>query len=42
MTRDDLSCMKSSALLVNTSRAPLIEAGALRKRYARAGLVWLP
>jgi len=26
---DDLSCMKSSALLVNTSRAGLIEPGAL-------------
>ena len=29
VTRDDLSSMKPSALLVNTSRAPLIEAGAL-------------
>jgi D-3-phosphoglycerate dehydrogenase len=29
ITRDDLSCMKPSALLVNTSRAPLIERGAL-------------
>jgi D-3-phosphoglycerate dehydrogenase len=29
VTRDDLACMKPSALLVNTSRAPLIEAGAL-------------
>ena len=29
VTRDDLSCMKPIALLVNTSRAPLIEAGAL-------------
>lgn len=29
VTRDDLSCMKSTALLVNTSRAPLIERGAL-------------
>ena len=29
VTRDDLSCMKPTALLVNTSRAPLIEAGAL-------------
>ena len=29
VTRDDLSCMKSTALLVNTSRAPLIEPGAL-------------
>ena len=29
ITRDDLSCMKPTALLVNTSRAPLIERGAL-------------
>ena len=29
ITRNDLSCMKPTALLVNTSRAPLIEAGAL-------------
>mgnify|MGYP000574214624 CR=1 FL=1 len=29
VTREDLSCMKPSALLVNTSRAALIEAGAL-------------
>ena len=29
VTRDDLSCMKPTALLLNTSRAPLIEAGAL-------------
>ena len=29
VTGDDLSCMKQSALLVNTSRAPLIEPGAL-------------
>jgi len=29
VTRDDLSCMKSTALLVNTSRARLIEPGAL-------------
>ena len=29
ITRDDLSCMKPTALLVNTSRAPLIEPGAL-------------
>jgi D-3-phosphoglycerate dehydrogenase len=29
VTRDDLLCMKPSALLVNTSRAPLIESGAL-------------
>jgi len=29
VTRDDLACMKPTALLVNTSRAPLIEPGAL-------------
>jgi D-3-phosphoglycerate dehydrogenase / 2-oxoglutarate reductase len=29
VTADDLACMKSSALLVNTSRAALIEPGAL-------------
>jgi len=29
VTADDLACMKPSALLVNTSRAPLIERGAL-------------
>ena len=29
VTREDLSSMKPTALLVNTSRAPLIEAGAL-------------
>jgi D-3-phosphoglycerate dehydrogenase len=29
VTRNDLSCMKSTALLVNTSRAALIEPGAL-------------
>jgi D-3-phosphoglycerate dehydrogenase len=29
VTKNDLSCMKPTALLVNTSRAPLIEAGAL-------------
>ena len=29
VTRHDLSCMKPTALLVNTSRAPLIEPGAL-------------
>jgi D-3-phosphoglycerate dehydrogenase len=29
VTRADLSCMKPTALLVNTSRAPLIEPGAL-------------
>jgi len=29
VTRDDLACMKSTALLVNTSRARLIQPGAL-------------
>jgi D-3-phosphoglycerate dehydrogenase len=29
VTRDDLSCMKPTALLVNTSRASLVEPGAL-------------
>ena len=29
VTKNDLSCMKPTALLVNTSRAPLIEPGAL-------------
>jgi D-3-phosphoglycerate dehydrogenase len=29
VTKNDLLCMKSTALLVNTSRAPLIEPGAL-------------
>ena len=29
VTADDLACMKPTALIVNTSRAPLIEAGAL-------------
>jgi D-3-phosphoglycerate dehydrogenase len=29
VSREDLSCMKRTALLVNTSRAPLIEPGAL-------------
>jgi D-3-phosphoglycerate dehydrogenase / 2-oxoglutarate reductase len=29
VTRNDLSCMKPTALLVNTSRAPLIQPGAL-------------
>ena len=29
VTRNDLACMKPTALLVNTSRAPLIERGAL-------------
>jgi D-3-phosphoglycerate dehydrogenase len=29
VTRGDLSCMRPTALLVNTSRAPLIESGAL-------------
>jgi len=31
ITAADLACMKSTSLLVNTSRAPLIEAGALEK-----------
>ena len=35
VTRDDLACMKPTALLVNTSRAPLIEPGALVERPAR-------
>ena len=40
VTRDDLSCMKPNALLVNTSRAPLIEAGALVQalRAGRPGM----
>jgi D-3-phosphoglycerate dehydrogenase len=40
ITRDDLSCMKPTALLVNTSRAPLIERGALGDalRAGRPGL----
>ena len=31
ITAADLACMKPTSLLVNTSRAPLIEAGALEK-----------
>ena len=40
VTADDLSCMKPTALLVNTSRAPLIEAGALVSalRQGRPGM----
>ena len=40
VTRDDLSRMKPTALLVNTSRAPLIEPGALVEalRTGRPGL----
>lgn len=40
VTGDDLSCMKPTALLVNTSRAPLIEAGALVNalRQGRPGM----
>jgi len=40
VTGEDLSCMKPTALLVNTSRAPLIEAGALLHalRAGRPGL----
>ena len=40
VTRDDLSRMKPTALLVNTSRAPLIEAGALVNalRLGRPGM----
>ena len=40
VTGDDLSRMKPTALLVNTSRAPLIEAGALVKalRAGRPGM----
>jgi D-3-phosphoglycerate dehydrogenase len=43
VTADDLSCMKPTALLVNTSRAPLIEAGALVKalREGRPGMAAL-
>lgn len=35
VTSDDLSCMKPTALLVNTSRAPLIEPGALIQALRR-------
>ena len=40
ITRDDLSCMKPTSLLVNTSRAPLIERGALVEalRAGRPGM----
>ena len=40
VTRSDLACMKSSALLVNASRAPLIEPGALVEalRAGRPGM----
>jgi D-3-phosphoglycerate dehydrogenase / 2-oxoglutarate reductase len=40
VTRDDLSRMKPTALLVNTSRAPLIETGALVEalRAGRPGM----
>lgn len=40
VTAADLACMKPTALLVNTSRAPLIEAGALvaALRAGRPGL----
>jgi len=40
VTADDLSCMKPTALLVNTSRAPLIEPGALvaALRQGRPGM----
>jgi D-3-phosphoglycerate dehydrogenase / 2-oxoglutarate reductase len=40
VTKSDLSCMKSTAVLVNTSRAPLIEPGALvdALRAGRPGL----
>jgi D-3-phosphoglycerate dehydrogenase / 2-oxoglutarate reductase len=40
VTRDDLACMKPTALLVNTSRAPLIEPGALVEslRAGRPGM----
>jgi len=40
VTREDLSSMKPTALLVNTSRAPLIEAGALINalRQGRPGM----
>jgi D-3-phosphoglycerate dehydrogenase / 2-oxoglutarate reductase len=40
VTREDLACMKPSALLVNTSRAPLIAPGALVEalRAGRPGM----
>lgn len=40
VTKADLACMKPSALLVNTSRAPLIEPGALVEalRAGRPGM----
>jgi len=40
VTRNDLACMKPAALLVNTSRAPLIEPGALVEslRAGRPGM----
>ncbi len=40
VTRNDLACMKPTALLVNTSRAPLIEPGALVEalRAGRPGM----
>jgi D-3-phosphoglycerate dehydrogenase len=40
VTREDLACMKPTALLVNTSRAPLIEPGALVEalRAGRPGM----
>lgn len=43
VTRNDLSCMKPTALLVNTSRAPLIEPGALvdALRAGRPGMAAL-
>jgi D-3-phosphoglycerate dehydrogenase / 2-oxoglutarate reductase len=43
ITKDDLSCMKPTSLLVNTSRAPLIERGALVEalRAGRPGMAAL-
>ncbi|MCC7186402.1 MAG: D-2-hydroxyacid dehydrogenase family protein, partial [Acidobacteria bacterium] len=40
VTRSDLACMKPTAVLVNTSRAPLIEPGALVEalRAGRPGM----